>query len=100
MARHPSVMHLVKLLEPNLNLPADLLAISQRFADLRDLLLGDIQTDTPEVAAGLRKILEAKDCFVRAGVEISHQAQEMVGVATAPLNSTSADVTPGATPTV
>lgn len=76
--RHPSVAHVANLLHVNPNLPDDLKIISEKFAVLRDDLLRDIQTDTPEVAAGLRKILEAKDCFVRAAMLVGRQAQEAI----------------------
>lgn len=62
--RHASVEHLVRLLDPNLNLPAPLLEVSHRAADYRDQML-DVLADGPELSAGLRKLLEAKDCFVR-----------------------------------
>ena len=62
--RHPEVQHVVDLLAPNPNLPRPLLDVSIRCADLRDNLLEQLQ-DGPELTAGLRKLLEAKDCFVR-----------------------------------
>ena len=62
--RHPSVQHLVDLLDPNPNLPTPLLHIAELFANLRDHLLADLD-DGPELSAGLRKLLEAKDCCVR-----------------------------------
>ena len=73
----------MSLLEPNENLPEHLLSISKKFSILRDDLLNAIQTDTPEVTAGLRKILEAKDCFVRAAHEIASQAKDAVHDVTA-----------------
>lgn len=78
MSRHPSIQHLVNLLKVNENLPEDLKKISSRFEKLRDDLLEDVKEDTPEVAAGLRKILEAKDCFVRAGGLVLGQISELV----------------------
>lgn len=76
--RHPSVQHLVDLLDVNENLPEHLKSISARFAKVRDDILEDVHEDNPEVAAGLRKLLEAKDCFVRAGHLIASQAQEIL----------------------
>lgn len=64
MPRHQATEHLVRLLDPNPNLPAPLLTVSRRVADLRDDLLDNLG-DGPELSAGLRKLLEAKDCFVR-----------------------------------
>jgi hypothetical protein len=73
MARHESIEHLVRLLDPNPNLPGPLYNISAHIADLRDVLLGLgvsaapalLPKDGPELTTGLRKLLEAKDCFVR-----------------------------------
>jgi hypothetical protein len=62
--RHSSVQHLVDLLDPNPALPEGLAAISRRCAELRDEMLDECK-DGPELSAGLRKLLEAKDCFVR-----------------------------------
>ena len=62
--RHASVQHVADLLEPNPNLPAHLRRISFMCASLRNELLDALQ-DGPELTAGLRKLLEAKDCFVR-----------------------------------
>lgn len=75
--RHPSVQHLIDLLDVNENLPEHLKSISARFAKVRDDILEDVRDDNPEVSAGLRKLLEAKDCFVRAGHLIAAQAQEI-----------------------
>lgn len=65
--RHASVQHLVDLLEPNPNLPAPLLEISTLCTNLCDRMLDELD-DGPELSAGLRKLLEAKDCFVRQAV--------------------------------
>jgi hypothetical protein len=55
----------MRMLEPNPNLPE-----RQRFiaVDVQDLALRmlDAIDDGPELTTGLRKLLEAKDCFVRA----------------------------------
>lgn len=64
MARHPSTEHLVRLLEPNPALPPQLREIAVKVAALRDSLM-PVLGDGPELSAGLRKLLEAKDCFVR-----------------------------------
>lgn len=50
------------------HLPPELQEISKPFHDLAHLMArsGDMKAD--EVKAGLRKLLEAKDCFVRASV--------------------------------
>lgn len=61
--RHPSVAHFAPLFE-YAHLPADLAAISKPFAELAADMV-DRLPDGPELAAGLRKLLEAKDCCVR-----------------------------------
>ena len=42
--------------------------VSQRVASLADTMLGLISADGPELTTGLRKLLEAKDCLVRAAI--------------------------------
>ena len=65
--RHPSVQHLIDLLDPNPNLPPRLKHLAELCPNLRDHLVEDLD-DGPELSSGLRKLLEAKDCFVRQGV--------------------------------
>lgn len=65
--RHLSTQHMLKVLAPNPKLPAESFAIADRFFGLA---LGMINLgDGPELTAGLRKLLEAKDCFVRAAID-------------------------------
>jgi hypothetical protein len=47
------------------HLPAHLQAISKPFGDLARQMVADLPSN-PERTAGLRKLLEAKDCAVRA----------------------------------
>lgn len=47
------------------HLPAHLQAVSKPFAELAAKMVYECEPG-PEVSAGLRKLLEAKDCFVRA----------------------------------
>lgn len=49
------------------HLPEDLKAIASQVYDLADALYDDLGSG-PEKSAGLRKLLEAKDCFVRQAV--------------------------------
>lgn len=66
--RHPSTEHMMLVLKPNPNLKAGLpTEIAERIYDLADDLTLDL-LDSPELTAGLRKLLEAKDCFVRCAV--------------------------------
>jgi hypothetical protein len=55
------------------HLPVHLLQISQPFCNLAEEIVKDFQDapnsfDVEEVEAGLRKLLEAKDCIVRSGL--------------------------------
>ena len=49
------------------HLPAKLQAVSKPFADLAAALVASTAPGA-EQSAGLRKLLEAKDCFVRAAL--------------------------------
>ena len=49
------------------HLPAHLQAVSKPIGDLADLMASTIP-DGPEKEVGMRKLLEAKDCFVRAAL--------------------------------
>jgi hypothetical protein len=48
------------------HLPDRLQAISKPFHDLAYVSVNDIVKNPAEMAAGLRKLLEAKDCIVRS----------------------------------
>lgn len=65
--RHPSVLGVLRFLEPNRNLPPALLSIAIEVEDLADTMMGHCP-DGPELTTGLRKLLEAKDCFVRSAL--------------------------------
>jgi hypothetical protein len=67
--RHPSVKEIMKFIEPNPNLKGLQASIVGNVYELADLMLGKIEDDSPELTAGLRKLLEAKDCFVRASLD-------------------------------
>jgi hypothetical protein len=65
--RHPAVSGLLRYLEYT-HLPAHLHAVSGPVCDLAHQMVARIP-DSPELAAGLRKLLEAKDCLVRAALD-------------------------------
>lgn len=66
--RHPSTEHMMKMLEPNPNLKnPKAKIIAEEVYQLATDFLRDLP-DSPELTAGLRKLLEAKDCFVRGAV--------------------------------
>lgn len=50
-------------------LPEHLQAISKPIAELAELM-NEVLPDGAEKSAGMRKLLEAKDCFVRAALDI------------------------------
>lgn len=65
--RHPSTTALLGWFEHK-HLPDHLQAVSAPFGTLAMQMVGELP-DGPELSAGLRKLLEAKDCMVRAAVE-------------------------------
>lgn len=64
--RHPATEQLLEFFAYD-HLPPHLAAVSRPFADLAQSLLS-VLPDSAELTAGLRKLLEAKDCAVRATV--------------------------------
>ncbi len=67
--RHPSTANIGKWLKANPNLKGTSAFIANYFEDAAYDLLNEINQDSPELTAGLRKLLEAKDCFVRAALD-------------------------------
>lgn len=65
--RHPGTTSICKYFS-YAHLPAKQQAIVEPICALIDTILAEIP-DGPETTAGLRKLLEAKDCFVRASLE-------------------------------
>lgn len=65
--RHPGTRHLAQYFE-YAHLPAHLQAVSRPCAELADQMIAGLP-DGPELTAGLRRLLEAKDCFVRAALD-------------------------------
>lgn len=55
------------------HLPPKLQAVSKPVGQLADLLEKQLP-DGPEKSAGMRKLLEAKDCFVRVALDMPDQA--------------------------
>jgi hypothetical protein len=68
--RHPGTVAVAKHFAHE-HLPPHLAAISKPCHDLAEQLLA-VLPDGPELTAGLRKLLEAKDCFVRAALDVPH----------------------------
>ena len=61
---HPSTQAILRFFDYG-HLPADLQAISQPVHALAHQM-ADLLPSNAELTTGLRKLLEAKDCFVRA----------------------------------
>lgn len=64
--RHPATAHFKPLFHVG-HLAEPLQHVSALFRDLAVELLANLD-DGPELSAGLRKLLEAKDCCVRSAV--------------------------------
>lgn len=62
---HPSIAHFVPLFRYE-HLPPHLQDISKPFGELAELVMA--RCSGPEATVSLRKLLEAKDCAVRAAV--------------------------------
>jgi hypothetical protein len=65
--RHPSTTMLLEHFE-HAHLPPHLAAVSAPVGDLARAMVAELP-DGPELTTGLRKLLEAKDCLVRAAVQ-------------------------------
>lgn len=65
--RHPSTAHVLRFFEHD-HLPEKLQEFSAPFHRLAHEM-ADRLPDGPELTAGLRKLLEAKDCMVRASLD-------------------------------
>lgn len=66
--RHPGTVHIAQLFDYE-HLPAHLRGVSERCATVAAQMIGGLP-DGPELTTGLRKLLEAKDCFVRAALAV------------------------------
>jgi hypothetical protein len=66
-ARHPAVQSIATWFDAA-HLPVHLRPVSQQCANLASSMITSCN-DGPELTAGLRKLLEAKDCFVRAAID-------------------------------
>lgn len=64
--RHPATRQIMQYFEYG-HLPPDLQPISAKCGDLAVAMMLRLP-DGPELTTGLRKLLEAKDCFVRSAL--------------------------------
>lgn len=67
-SRHPATLGLLRYFEYG-HLPEKLQRVSAPVGVLARELV-DTLPDGPELTTGLRKLLEAKDCFVRAALDL------------------------------
>lgn len=63
---HPGVAHLVQMFDHD-HLPPHLQEVAEPMQEMAQYFAGTLLPG-PELSAGLRKLLEAKDCFVRQAV--------------------------------
>ncbi len=68
MAYHPNTQALLRFFDYS-HLNGQQRAISMHFHDLAEELVQELPPSA-ELTAGLRKLLEAKDCFVRAALDL------------------------------
>lgn len=73
--RHPATLHLLQYFNYQ-HLPPYLAAISRIAAETAEGMVRNLP-DGPELTAGLRKLLEAKDCFVRAALEVAQGGEKL-----------------------
>lgn len=71
--RHPSVAHFDRLFAYDHLPEGQLRETSLRCARLAEVMVEQLP-DSPEMSAGLRKLLEAKDCFVRAALSTKKES--------------------------
>ncbi|GAA4849549.1 hypothetical protein GCM10023403_10340 [Pseudonocardia benzenivorans] len=73
---HPTTTAVYRWLRPNPNLPeGGPQAVAIACSHLADGVLEHC-AEGPELTAGLRKLLEAKDCFVRAAIDQLNQDED------------------------
>lgn len=64
--RHPATDHMIKFFQYD-HLPEHLQPVSRACCELAYKMMDELP-DGPELTVGLRKLLEAKDAFVRAAL--------------------------------
>lgn len=66
--RHPATEQVWRWLNPNPALEGRQARVATACAELARVMIAECP-DGPELTAGLRKLLEAKDCFVRSSLD-------------------------------
>ena len=83
-ARHPGTQQIARWFTYEHLINAKGYHMSKQCHDLAELMILELP-DGPELTAGLRKLLEAKDCFARAALDASeHKGIAETAVATRP----------------
>lgn len=72
--RHPATQDIARFFAYE-HLEPPLRDVSERCHNLAEQMITALP-DGPELTAGLRKLLEAKDCFVRAGLDAPANSTE------------------------
>ena len=72
--RHPGTQQIIRWFAFGHLPPGRPQDVSARCAELADDIIDDLP-DGPELTTGLRKLLEAKDAFVRAAIEAGERAE-------------------------
>lgn len=70
---HPSTQSIIRYFDFE-HLPPKLQAVSEPFHQLAHAMVAR-GLEGPEFTAGLRKLLEAKDCMVRAALDVQEVGQ-------------------------
>jgi len=71
--RHPATTGIARYFAYE-HLKTPLRGVSQQCHDLAEQMIAALP-DGPELSAGLRKLLEAKDCFVRAALDTAQEGK-------------------------
>jgi hypothetical protein len=70
---HPATAQILRYFD-HAHLPPHLQVVSAPFSELAHYVAETLQLDGPELTAGLRKMLEGKDCVVRAALDVEPPA--------------------------
>jgi hypothetical protein len=76
---HHSIDEIMQWFEAR-QLPEHLRVVSEKVGTLAHEMATELGGAGPEVTAGLRKLLEAKDCFVRAAI-VAKRLEDIDGAA-------------------
>lgn len=77
--RHPATQQIMRYFAWS-RLPEHLQETSRACSELAGHMVSALP-DGPELTAGLRKLLEAKDCFVRAALDAAEAEQQATATA-------------------